>query len=326
MKGHLVAVLVHEPISTFEFGCVADVFGNRRAEPMTDWYDFAVCAAVPGPIVSTGGIPIYVEHGLNVISRADTIIIPSWDAEEDPPAEMLEALKQAYDRGTRILSICSGAFALAAAGILDGRRATTHWVHAGELSRRYPNVTVEPDVLYIDEGQIVTGAGCAAGLDMMLHVIRCDHGAKVCNFIARRMVIPPHREGGQAQFALRPVPKIPNSRFAQVLDWMRAHANEELSTEQLALEAAMSPRSFFRRFREATGMAPYDWIVHERIAIAKELLEEGRLSIEQIAGEAGFRAAETMRHHFRRIVGRSPAEYRRMFFGEGDQTIIAEAA
>lgn len=320
MKGHLVAVVLHDPISTFEFGCVADVFGNRRAEPMTDWYDFIVCAAAPGPIPSTGGIPIHVEHGLQVLGRADTVILPCWDSEEEPPTAVLTALKGAYDRGARMLSICSGAFALAAAGILDGRRATTHWMHADELKRRHPKVTVEPDVLYIDEGQVVTGAGCSAGLDMMLHVIRRDHGSKICNFIARRMVIPPHREGGQTQFAVRPVPDIPDSRFALVLDWMRTHANEELSTEQLAGEAAMSPRSFFRRFREATGMAPYDWIIRERIAIAKELLEDGRLSIEQVATSAGFNAAETMRHHFRRLVGRTPAEYRRTFAGHKQYT------
>jgi AraC family transcriptional regulator, transcriptional activator FtrA len=323
MKGHLVAVLVHEPVSTFEFGSVADVFGNPRPEAGVEWYDFAVGGIAPGPVLSTGGIPIHVPHGLEIFERADTVILPCWDSEEDPPPEMLAVLRRAYERGARILSICSGAFALAAAGILDGRRATTHWIHAAELAQRYPKVTVEADVLYIDEGQVVTGAGCAAGLDMMLHVVRRDHGVKVCNFIARRMVIPPHREGGQAQFALRPVPNVPDSRFARVLEWMRDHANEEVSTEQLASLAAMSQRSFFRRFREATGMAPYDWIIRERIAIAKELLEDGRQSIERVATAAGFNAAETMRHHFRRIVGRTPAEYRRTFAGS---EAVAEAA
>lgn len=324
MKGHLVAALVHEPISTFEFGCVAEVFGGVRPNVGVDWYDFAVGGVKSGPVMSTGGIPIHIPHGLDLFARADTIIVPCWDSTEDPPAPLIDALRAAYDRGGRVLSICSGAFVLAAAGILDGRRATTHWMHADELSRRYPKVIVEPDVLYIDEGQVVTGAGSAAGLDMMLHIIRRDHGIKVCNSVARSMVIPPYREGGQAQFVLRPVPKVPDSRFTRVLEWMRAHATEDVSTEQLASLAAMSQRSFFRRFREATGMAPYDWLIRERIAIVKELLEDGRLSIEQIATEAGFKAAETMRHHFRRIVGRSPADYRRTFAGGAE--VIRDAA
>lgn len=325
MNGHLVAALVHAPISTFEFGCVAEIFGGVRRDLDHGWYDFAVAGVRPGPVPSTGGLDIHVPHGLELLAEADTIVIPCWDSAEPPPAAMLDALNGAYARGARLLSICSGAFALAAAGLLDGRRAATHWIHADRLARLYPKVEVCPDVLYVDEGRIVTGAGAAAGLDMMLHVIRKDHGPAVCNYVARHLVIPPYRDGGQAQFVRRPVPEVADSRLSKVIAWMRDHAREELRMEDLARMAAMSPRSFFRRFRDATGMAPYDWLIHERVAITKELLEEGRLPIERIAAEAGFGAPETMRHHFRRIVGRSPLDYRRSFAG-AEAPALAEAA
>ena len=326
MKGHLVAALVHAPISTFEFGCVAEVFGGARRDLEVDWYDFAVVGVRPGPVLSTGGVAIHVPCGLETLAEADTIVVPCWDAPEPPGDDLVASLRAAYERGARILSICSGAFVLAAAGLLDGRRATTHWLHADELKRRHPAIRVDPDVLYVDEGQIVTGAGSAAGLDMLLHVIRQDHGAKVCNAVARHLVIPPYRDGGQAQFVQRPVPQIADTRLANAIQWMREHAREEQRTDQLASMAAMSPRSFFRRFREATGMAPYDWLIRERVAITCELLEEGRLSVEQIAVEAGFGAAETMRHHFRRVVGRSPLEYRRTFTGQASRPGMADAA
>ena len=239
-----------------------------------------------------------------------------------PPPQIAAA----WERGARLLSICSGAFVLAAAGVLDGRRATTHWIHAEALRRRHPAVEVSPDVLYIDEGRVVTGAGAAAGLDMMLHVVRRDHGARIANHVARHLVIPPYREGGQAQFAERPMPQVADSRLSRVISWMREHARDDLRIEAVAAMAAMSPRTFFRKFREATGMAPYDWLIHERVAITRQLLEEARLSVEQIATEAGFGAAETMRHHFRRIVGRSPLDYRRTFAGADAPAPVAEAA
>jgi AraC family transcriptional activator FtrA len=215
-------------------------------------------------------------------------------------------------------------FVLAAAGLLDGRRATTHWRYTERLGILYPSIRVEPDVLYVDEGDIVTAAGSAAGLDMMLHLIRRDHGGRICNLVARRLVIPPHREGGQAQFIMRPVPPVRNSRLAEVIAYLRANLAKPHRVQDLARMAAMmSERTFFRRFREAVGVAPMDWIASERVAAAKDMLEEGQLSVEQVAEACGFGAPETLRYHFRRAVGQTPAGYRRIFFDPGSREAAA---
>jgi AraC family transcriptional activator FtrA len=212
-----------------------------------------------------------------------------------------------------MVSICSGAFVLAAAGVLDGKRATTHWRYAERLARRYPALTVEPNALYVDEGQVLTSAGSAAGLDMLLHLVRTDYGPKVANLVAQRLVIPPHREGGQAQFVPRPLPRGDAGRLAKLMDWIRAHPAYPHSVESMAKRSAMSPRTLHRQFHDATGLSPYDWIVRERVAIAKEMLETSQAAVSRIADQAGFGSEESFRRHFRRVAGVSPAAYRRQF-------------
>lgn len=323
MKPHRVAAFVHPPVSSFELGCVVEIFGRQRPELGIDWYDFAIAAEQPGLVAATGGVSIAVEKGLKELDSADTIVIPSWDTGAPAPENVLRALRAAHRRGARLLSICSGAFLLAEAGLLDHRRAATHWMYADRLQARFPLVGVDPDVLYVDDSDIVTAAGSAAGLDMMLHVVRRDHGASTCNAVARRLNIPPWRDGGQSQFALRPVPEVKDSRLSAVISWMRLHSTEDLKIRDLAKRSAMSARTFFRRFREATGKTPYDWLISERVAVAKELLETGRLSVDQVAFEAGFGAPETLRHHFKRIVGCTPIDYRQRFGPIGPSALAA---
>lgn len=324
MKGQLVAALAHAPVSIFELSCAIEIFGRARPELDVTWYDFAVAALDPGPVAATGGIDLQVEHDLEIFERADTIIIPGWEIAARPPKRLMRALVAANLRGARLLSICSGTFLFAAAGLLNGRRATTHWLYAAELQHRYPSIKVDADVLYVDEGDIITAAGSAAGLDMLLHLVRRDHGAAICNMVARRLNIPPHRDGGQSQFAVRPVIEVGDSRLSGVIDWMRAHSTKEMSVKDLADRAAMSPRTFFRRFREATGQSPYDWLIVERVAVARDLLETNRLSVDQVAFHAGFSGSETMRGHFKRIVGCTPADYRRQFGADMPVAVAAE--
>jgi AraC family transcriptional regulator, transcriptional activator FtrA len=314
MSRHIVAAVAYDRLCTFEFGCTVELFALPRPELKVPWYDFAVCAAERGPIRATGGISLQVSHSLRLLERADTIIIPGWrDADEEPPEELLRKLRQAYERGARLCSICSGVFVLAAAGVLDGRRATTHWKYLERLAARYPSIRVEPNALYVDEGQVLTSAGSAAGLDMLVHLVRKDFGAKIANQVAQRLVIPPHREGGQAQFVPRPVPSDERGRLAKLLDWIRAHLAAEHTIESLAAHSAMSTRTLQREFKAATGLAPYAWLVRERIERAKELLETGRLPALRIAERVGMGSAESLRHHFRAQVGTTPAQYRARF-------------
>jgi len=312
--GHVVAAVAYDHLCTFEFGCTVELFALPRPELEIPWYEFAVCAAESGPIRATGGISVQVSHSLRLLDRADTIVIPGWrDADEAPPAELLRKVRQAYDRGARLCSICSGVFVLAAAGVLSGKRATTHWRYIDRLSERYPDITVEPNALYVDEGQVLTSAGSAAGLDMLIHLVRRDFGPKIANQVAQRLVIPPHREGGQAQFIPRPVAADERGRLAKLLDWIRIHLTSEHTIESLAERAAMSSRTFQREFKAATGLAPYAWIVRERIERAKELLETTRLPAQRIAERVGLGSAESLRHHFRARVGTTPAQYRARF-------------
>jgi AraC family transcriptional regulator, transcriptional activator FtrA len=314
MPRHIVAAVAYDRLCTFEFGCTVELFALPRPELKVPWYDFAVCAAERGPIRATGGIAMQVSHSLRLLERADTIIIPGWrDADEEPPEELLGKLRQAYERGARLCSICSGVFVLAAAGVLDGRRATTHWKYLERLAARYPDIRVEPNALYVDEGQVLTSAGSAAGLDMLVHLVRKDFGAKIANQVAQRLVIPPHREGGQAQFVPRPVAPDERGRLAKLLDWIRTHLAAEHTIESLAAHAAMSTRTLQREFKAATGLAPYAWLVRERIERAKELLETGRLPAPRIAERVGMGSAESLRHHFRAQVGTTPAQYRARF-------------
>ena len=308
-----VAVLAYDGLCTFEFGIVVELFGLPRPE-MPEWYSFRVCGLERGQLSATGGLSVMAPQGLEGLANAGTILIPGWrNADDEPPARLVEALVRAHRRGARLVSICSGVFVLAATGLLDGRRATTHWRYVEKLKRRRPQIQVEPDVLYVDEGDILTSAGSAAGIDLCLHIVRCDFGPQVANQVARRLVVPPHREGGQAQFIEKPVGDEADPWLANLLEWAHRHLDEELSVERLADQAHMSKRTLSRRFTEATGTSPANWINRLRVAHARDLLETTTLGVEQIAGKCGFGSAPTLRHHFRERVKISPAAYRSRF-------------
>jgi AraC family transcriptional activator FtrA len=315
MHNHLVVALAYDRLCTFEFGCVTELFALERPELGVDWYRFAVCASEPGPIRAAGGITVAAPYTLKLLDRADTIVIPGWrDADELPPEPLLKKIRAAYRRGARLCSICSGVFVLAASGVLDGKTVTTHWRYADKLQQRYPQLHVQPDALYIDESQIITSAGSAAGLDMLLHLVRRDHGSAVANRVAQRLVVAPHREGGQAQFVPRPMPQDESGRLAKLMDWVRRHPALPHTLRSLAEWAAMSPRTLQRQFHDATGMAPYQWLVRERVAIARELLEAPTpLPMARVAELAGFGSEESLRRHFRRIALTSPGAYRKKF-------------
>ncbi len=243
-------------------------------------------------------------------------VIPGWrDAGAAPPAALLQHLQAAYARGARLCSICSGVFVLAAAGLLDGRRATTHWRYADQLARRYRAIDVQPDDLYVDTGQVITSAGSAAGLDMLLHLVRRDHGAHVGNLVAQRLVVPAHREGGQAQYLPRPMAHDDKGRLTALMDWVRLHPREPHTVATMASRAAMSARTLQRQFRDATGVGPMEWVTRERIAIVKDLLETSGMSLALVSEHAGFGSEESLRHHFRRLALTTPGQYRKQFSG-----------
>ncbi len=306
-----VAVAVTDGMPLFELAAPCAIFGIEPG--LADaWYDFAVCAA---PGVRVGGwLRADTQHGLDDLACADTVIVPAChDVEAPPPAELVEAVRTAHDGGARVASICTGAFVLAAAGLLDGRRATTHWMHAARLAARHPAVEVDPGVLYIDEGDVLTSAGKAAGIDLCLHIVRTDHGAAVANDLARRLVVPPHRSGGQAQFIASPVPVSHAHSLGDVLDWAVAHLEEPLTVGDLARRANMSTRNLGRHFMAATGTTPLRWMLTQRIHRAQELLENTDDGIDSVAGRVGMGTAATLRRHFNRAVGVSPDTYRRNF-------------
>jgi len=314
MAQHLVAALLYDDLCTFEFGCVVEIFGIRRPELGVDWYRFGACSMDPGPVRAAGGITIATRARLGLLDRAQTIIVPGWrDVGATPAAAVLKHLRSAHERGARLCSICGGAFVLAAAGLLDGRRATTHWRFAAELARRYPRVRVEPNMLYVEDGSVVTSAGSAAGLDMMLHLVRSDHGPRVANAVAQRLVIPPHREGDQAQFVPRVLAAPEANRASALMQWVRSHLKKPHTVSSLAARAALSSRTLLREFRAATGMAPYEWVLKERVAYAKDMLEVSTTTLGRVAEAAGFGSDEAFRKHFRRIVGTSPGAYRKRF-------------
>jgi len=309
-----VAAVITEESSIFELGLVVEVFGIDRSNLTPDWYQFRLCAADPRPVRTETGITIDPPFGLEALAWADTIaVLPT--ARRDLPDEYLAALRAAHRRGARLISICTGAFVLAAAGLLDGRRATTHWMTTDELARHHPLVEVDPNVLYIDHGDIATSAGAAAGIDLCLHIVRVDHGAEVANLMARQLVVPPHREGGQAQYIEYPMVSADDEdvRLDDALTWAREHLPDPITVEQLAQRAAMSPRTFARRFREATGTTPHQWLIAERVRLAQRLLETTDRSIDWIANDAGFGTATTMRQHFQRLLTVSPGRYRATF-------------
>jgi AraC family transcriptional regulator, transcriptional activator FtrA len=315
----VVVALVYDGLCSFEFSCAAEVFGLPRPELGADWYRFATCSASRRSVKGQYGMNMQVTGGLERLLTAGTIVIPGWEGIDAPiPSRVAETLRSAHARGARLLSICSGAFVLGAAGLLDGKRATTHWRYTGELQRRYPQIRVDPNVLYVDEGQILTSAGSAAGLDLCLHLVRRDYGPAIANQVARRLVIAPHRDGGQAQFVERPVEHwndAPHEResLASLLEKISGRLCEPWRIEDLARLAAMSERTFMRRFRAATGLSPADWITRARVDRAREMLEGTRLSVERIAERCGLGTATTLRHHFRNKVGVSPIDYRRRF-------------
>jgi AraC family transcriptional activator FtrA len=314
MRKHLVVALAYDQLCTFEFGCTVELFALARPELGVPWYEFAVCAAEKGPIRAAGGITVAAPYSLALLDRADTIVIPGWrDADEAPPPALLKKIRAAYERGARLCTICSGVFILAAAGILSGKRVTTHWRYAELLAQRYPDVEVEADALYVDQGQIITSAGSAAGLDMLLHLVRRDYGAKVGNMVAQRLVIAPHREGGQAQFVPRPMPQDEAGRLSKLMDWVRAHPAQSHTVASMARKALMSPRTLQRQFVEATGLGPVAWLIRERVACAKDLLESPAMPLAQVAERAGFGSEESLRRHFRLQVGTSPGAYRKRF-------------
>ena len=309
----VVAVVAYDGVSAFELGFTLEVFGLSKMGP--DWYRVVVCSERPGqPLKANDGLKVIADTGLGALARADTIIVPgSSEIVESPSIALLDALRRAHQRGARVASICAGAFILAAAGLLHGRRATAHWAHTEILSRRYPSVQVDANVLYVDDGDIMTSAGRAAGLDLCLHIVRRDHGAEVANQVARRLVIAPHREGGQAQYIRQPVPPIEGDALAVVFDWAQRHLDRDLTISSLAAKARMSRRTFIRRFEDATGMSPGEWVVQTRVAKARELLEATKIPVEAVATETGFGSADAMRHHFRLRLGTSPANYRAAF-------------
>jgi AraC family transcriptional regulator, transcriptional activator FtrA len=309
-----VTLLAYDYLSLFEFGVAAEVFGLPRPELGVDWYQLRVAALDKGPLRATGGVTVRSDASIDALRRAGTIIVPGWrDLDERPPEPLLRALRAAHARGARLVSICRGAFVLAAAGLLDGRRATTHWRHAEELRQRYPRVRVEPDVLFVDEGTILTSAGSAAGIDLCLHVVREDYGADVANRVARRLVVAPLRDGGQAQFIPAPVPGTTASGLALVLQRVTARLHERLDVASLARLATMSPRTFARRFRDETGTTPHQWLTHQRVLAARRLLETSEASVDRIARDVGLETGATLRLHFRRVLRTTPTAYRRQF-------------
>ena len=309
-----VATLVYPNVHIFELGIVSEIFGIRRPELPRDWYRLSFFAVERTPIETMGGVRIEPGTGIAGLRGAGTIVIPGWHIGEDPPAPLLRGLRIAHERGARIISICSGAFVLAAAGLLDGKRATTHWSYIEMLRSRFPKVQVEESVLYVDEGSVLTSAGSAAGIDLGLHVVRSDFGAEVANELARQLVVPPHRDGGQAQYVRRPVPATSgNGGLARVLDWAIARIHQPLSVQDLAREANMSVRTFARRFCEEVGGTPHRWLTRQRLLAVQERLESTRESVDAVAEAVGFSTAMTLRHHFRHAYGISPTTYRRRF-------------
>jgi AraC family transcriptional activator FtrA len=313
-SGPRVAVLAFDGMSAFELGIVTEVFGLPRPEFDVDWYDLTICAEPPGQLRLLGRATLTTRYGLAAFAGADTVIVPGVaDVHAEPSPAVLTALRKAHRRGARVVSICSGAFTLAAAGLLDGRRAATHWRYADLLAERYPQVLVDPDVLYVDDGDVLTSAGSAAGLDLCVHIVRTDFGPSIANAVARRLVIPPHRSGGQAQFIEAPVADVDDDRIARSMEWAMANLAQPLTVERLAARAHMSTRTYLRQFKRSSGTSPIRWLITQRVQASLPLLETTSASIDEIAAATGFETATTFRHHFARAMRTSPSAYRRAF-------------
>lgn len=316
MPAPVIAVVAYDHISPFHLAVPGVVFGEAR--PDAPAFQLLVCAAEEGPLNTSAGYGIVVHHGLDAVARAEIVIVPSWrDPAERPPQALLDALLAAHRRGAQVVGLCLGSYVLAAAGLLDGRRATTHWAYAADFARRFPAVRVDADVLYIDDSDILTSAGTAAGIDCCLHMLRQRYGSEAANRVARRLVVPPHRQGGQAQFIAQPLPaRAQDSRLADLIDWVRANLHLPHSLDSLAAKSLMSRRSFTRHFRLLTGSTVGDWLLAERLALTQRLLETTSQSVDRIAALAGFGSPVSLRHHFRQALGVSPSAWRQTFKGD----------
>ncbi|TBV72711.1 helix-turn-helix domain-containing protein [Pseudoxanthomonas winnipegensis] len=316
MSPHRIAVVAFDRISPFHLAVPCQVF-EPRPEPDLPAFELRVCAAEPGPLRTDAGFSVQPAYGLEGLDGADTVIVPSWrDRDEPAPAVLTDALRRAHAAGAQLVGLCLGTFVLADAGLLDGRPATTHWAALETFARRHPQVRLQPDVLYVDDGDVLTSAGTVAGIDCCLHLVRRLHGAEVANRIARRLVVAPHRQGGQTQYIEQPLPTDPgDARLAQVLEWAMTHLDQRLDVDALAARALMSRRTFTRRFRQATGASVGDWLAHQRLARAQRLLETSDLALDRVAAEAGFGSAISLRQRFAATLGTSPSAYRRSFRG-----------
>jgi AraC family transcriptional activator FtrA len=309
---HTVSVLAFDSMAPFELGAVVEVFGVNRLGQ--DWYDLRVCAETTGALRMAGGFTMTAEHDLETFANADTVIVPGASVYGDESPAVIEALRRAHERGARIVSICSGAFALAAAGLLDGKAATTHWKYAPILARRYPQIDVRPDVLYVDNGNVLTSAGSAAGIDLCLHLVRTDHGAGVANSIARHLVAPPHRDGGQAQYVEATVMRHgEDDPIGRATGWALDNLTAGITVRELARQAHLSQRTFIRHFTKRTGTSPLRWVITQRVLASLPLLESTSTPVEKVGAAVGFDSPATFRHHFGRTMNVSPAAYRRTF-------------
>ncbi|AKU15078.1 GlxA family transcriptional regulator [Luteipulveratus mongoliensis] len=308
----VIALALSDGVPLFELAAPCTIFGTGKPPEAKDWYEFRVCSPRRAKVDRwfTASTP----HTYDDLITADTVIVPAChDRDHRPPVRLVEAVREAYDRGARVMSICTGAFVLAEAGLLDGRTATTHWMHAAKLAARFPAVTVDPDVLYVDEGRVLTSAGKASGMDLCLHVVRRDHGATVANAVARRMVTAPHREGGQRQYVTPTVPRSSYDDLSPVMDWALAHLDEPITVEDLAAQAHLGTRTLNRHFHARVGTNPLHWLQAQRMQRAQELLEQTQDSIDVIARRSGFGTAPVLRRQFRRTLDTTPDAYRRTF-------------
>ena len=309
-----IAVIAQEPVAMFELGVLCEVFGIDRTDDGVPAFDFRVCSTRPGEVLrTTSGLGVTATHPLDAARGCDLVAIPGGSVDGPYDPEVLDILRGTVEEGGRVLSVCSGAFQLAAAGLLDGRDCTTHWRYAARLAEERPRACVDLDVLYVEDGPVLTSAGTAAGIDACLHLVRTELGSEVATRIARRMVVPPHRSGGQRQFVETPVPSEPCEGLQDVMEWVAERLDEEHSIPTLARRAAMSERTFARRFTAEVGTTPHKWLTSQRVLRARHLLESTDLDVERIAHESGFATAAVLRHHFQREIGIPPVAYRRAF-------------
>jgi transcriptional regulator GlxA family with amidase domain len=317
-----VAVVVLDGVAPFELGVLCEVFGTDRSAQGLPTYDFAICSPGARSVTTQQGFALTPSHDLDRLEGADLIGIPAMGVDVVVPEEVSAALRRAVDLGARVISLCTGIFVLHEAGLLEGRRCTTHWMHVDELLTACPDAKLEPDLLYVQDGPVITSAGSAAGIDACLYVLRAEHGSKIANAVARRMVVPPHRGGGQRQYIEAPMPSAEAETLAPLLDWMVEHLDETITVEMLAAQAVMSPRTFARRFRAETGTTPHSWLTAQRLLLAERLLEDGDDPVEVVAARAGFGTAAVLRHHFQQHRHTTPLAFRQAFRqATGNRTI-----